>query len=45
MIEVIKALGFMLLGGVAVHISWLHAWRMYREGRRENGSSAARRNA
>ena len=39
MIEVIKALGFMLLGGAAVHVSWLHAWRMYRTGKQESCTS------
>ena len=39
MIEVIKALGFMLLGAIAVHISWLHAWKMYREGKREHNAN------
>lgn len=42
MIEVIKALGFMLLGGAAVHVSWLHAWRMYRAGKQETGTAARR---
>ena len=25
----------MVVGGAAVHVSWLHAWRMYRAGRQE----------
>lgn len=35
MMEVLKAIGFMTLGGLLVHLHWLHAWRMYREGKKE----------
>ena len=33
--EVLKAIGFMTLGGALVHLSWVHAWRMYRKGIQE----------
>lgn len=35
MMEVLKAIGYMFLGGVLVHLSWVHAWRMYNRGRQE----------
>lgn len=34
--EVGKALIFMAVGGVLTHLSWRHAWRMYREGKKES---------
>lgn len=33
--ETIERLAFMALGGLMVHISWLHAWRMYKSGKKE----------
>ena len=36
--EVLKYLAFMALGGFLVHISWLHAWRMYKKGKAEGQS-------
>lgn len=35
MIEVLKAVGYAAFGGMLVHLSWVHAWRMYRKGRAE----------
>lgn len=32
----------MVFGGAAVHVSWLHAWRMYRAGKQETVPSARR---
>lgn len=32
----------MVVGGAAVHVSWLHAWRMYRAGKQETGTAARR---
>lgn len=29
------ALLFMALGGLIVHIAWLHAWHMYKSGKAE----------
>ena len=34
----------MVVGGAAVHASWLHAWRMYRAGKQES-CTASRRSA
>lgn len=36
--NILIALGFMALGGLAVHVSWLHAWRMYKRGKEEGQS-------
>ena len=33
--NILKALAFMGLGGLIVHVSWLHAWKMYNDGKRE----------
>lgn len=29
------ALLFMALGGLIVHIAWMHSWRMYKRGKEE----------
>lgn len=36
--EVLKAIGYMALGGVLVHLSWMHAWSMYKRGKQEGRS-------
>ena len=37
MIEVLKAVGYAAFGGLLVHVSWLHAWNMYKRGKQEGG--------
>lgn len=38
--NVLYALIFMALGGLIVHVSWLHSWRMYKDGKMEGQGSA-----
>ena len=38
--DILWALLFMALGGAIVHVSWLHAWRMYRNGKAEGQGNA-----
>lgn len=33
--DVVFALLFMALGGLMVHIAWVHSWRMYKSGKAE----------
>ena len=40
--DVLFALIFMMLGGTIVHVSWLHAWHMYRSGKQEGQCNCAR---
>lgn len=50
MTHFVGTLGFVLIGvligmvagGAAVHVSWLHAWRMYRAGKQEHSATARR---
>lgn len=42
--DVLFALLFMALGGAIVHVSWLHAWHMYRSGKTEGQCGTIRSN-
>lgn len=35
MLDVLWALLFMTLGGLIVHVAWVHSWHMYRNGKAE----------
>lgn len=41
MMDVFCALLYMALGGLIVHIAWLHSWHMYKNGKLEGQGIAA----
>lgn len=40
--NILWALLFMILGGLIVHVAWVHSWHMYKNGKAEGQGLAQR---